>query len=474
MGKQLKDVFPSALRDTLALSIVVLPARHVVATAFDKHEAARKYRCALERKTISAGVPCVARDSASLIDVNRAMHQAEAAVRALDRFSKAAVVKVCISSLETYIGELHLQSIAIQDAPHQPGNPIDDFDLGGEDGIQHCPVSVKLAVLLKSSSPSLRLSKRILGRVHRALSRSLSTDHQPAFSHHQKRMLKLVLLGSLPSDVIHAYVVEQRLISALYSQWQRWLYVMFLQINKVPTLPDERSHIKRNGIVSTIVRTRGIILCGVYCVLATSFVIAFHLRQQAPRGISDNKNAYAAAALNTTVELLIVSPVFLSVWLVFLPMAAKAVLQDELWDAIKSLEDLSAKSSSGREHSLFGARAIGLNRAKKRFLELRGTRISNDSDIQPADDDNTQPSEDDGIQPTEDDNIELSDMYPSVSSTTSSDDSGIKVEVSGYVDDGVVLSGAPQQLDAGGEMMYPETSEELTTWSNPMHSRVSL
>ena len=455
--KEIVRSFPSALRETIVLCMAVLPAQWVVSNALANLHAARTYRESLQRKIIRDGVLYVTPDSSSLIDVHRAIHQSEAAVKGLVRFSKATTVNKFVAFLETYIGDLRRQSDRILEAPQ------DSNDIEGSSSQDS-----SLRMLGGGIGRAVRASSDFFGRVQQTVSgrqEVMTTQHR-----RKAREKRLILVGSLPSEVIHTFVYEDRLIAALPSWWQRQVYAVFLRQTRVPTLPEKHSNTTHPAFVSFILRFRGILLCVAYCLLATSFVFAFHLRQNSQHGRSQNANVSVVAIANTAIEVTIVTPFFMFVRLALLPTIAKLVLRRVLIAALMELEDTSRQSRSGTASSAFGARLVGANKARRKFLGLLKGRSSDGADIQP----------------TDDDNIELSAVYPPSALTTagSDDDSGINLsdsnaapttpnDVSG--DDCIVALSAVDA--AAAKSMFIEGSgekhsgEELTVHSmtNPMH-----
>ena len=454
-SEQVVRSFPSALRETIALCMAVLPAQWVVCNAFSNLHATRTYRESLQRKVICDGVSYVPRDSSSLVDVHRAIHQSEAAVTGLVRFSKTTMVNECVAILETYIGELRRESDMIHEAPQESNNVEGSL----------------------SQDSSRRMLGEGIGRVVRASSdffdrvqRTVSGRHEVVTTQHRQaaREKRLTLLGSLPSEVIHTFFYEDRLIAALPSWWQRQVYAVFLRQTQIPNLPEKRSNTTHPTFVSFILRFRGILLCMAYCLLATSFVFAFHLRQNSQHGRSQNANISVVAIVNTALEVTIVTPFLLFVRLALLPTIAKLVLRRKLRAALIELEGTSGQSRSGTAGSAFWPGLIGANKAKRKFLGLLKSRSSDGTDIQS----------------TDDDNIELSAVYPPFASTTTSCDDGSGINLSDNHaasttsndvsdDDCFALSA----VDAAAKSMFIEGSgethggDELTVHSrtNPMH-----
>ena len=452
--KQGVRTFPSALRETIALCVAVLPAQWAVSYAFANLQAARDYRDALQRKVIRDGVAWVSLESRSLVDVHRAIHQSKAARRALVRFSKATVVEESIASLEAYIRDLTIQSDAIREAAQESIDRPDDCafadDIDG-DSSKNLPKGLL--------GRSMRASSDALGRVQR----TLSGNHEVLTTQRRRkaREKRLVLLGSLPQEAIHAFVYENRMVNALPFWWQRLAYTVFLRQNQVPTLPDNRSNATHPAFVSFFTRFHGIILCVVYCLLASSFVIAFHLRQNSQHDRSQNANVSVIVIANTLIEVMVVTPLFLLVRLAIVPTMTKLMLRRELGTALQELENSSRQPRSGTVDSAFGPTAMGVNKAKIKFLGLLGNRSLNDAEIRPADDDN----------------IELSEVYPASTNTRSLESGSIELSES------TAVSMKQCDVNDGGPVTLPEVaaqaegergsrdSEDPTVLStaNPMH-----
>ena len=263
----------------------------------------------------------VSRDSTSLVDVHRTIHQAEASVRALSRFSKATSVNECIASLNTYIGQLQSQSNSIRDAPQESNYLPEECNLAGAIDSNMNSGSSRISVAFLGRS--MRASSSILEKVQRTL-----PDSQQVLPQRQRkaRENRLLMFGSLPNEASYAFVWERRLIAKLAFLWQRQLYSMLLRKSHVPTIPNKRSNTNHPAFLSAILRFQGIILCAVYCLLATSFVFAFHLRQNSQRGRSQNAIVSVAAVANTVIEMVIVAPLLLVVRLAILPTITKLIL----------------------------------------------------------------------------------------------------------------------------------------------------
>ena len=329
---QLFAVFSEAVEETFTLCVAVLPARRLVSATFAAVQAKHEYRGILQRKMIRDGVIVISRGSGSLVDVHRAIHQARVASTTLAKFSNATTVKDCVASLITYMDELYVQSTAIQDAPEQKE---------------------------LEESPEIEAVANLFAKAHQ------SAGEWKARSQRNVREKRRILLGSLPSEVIHGYVIEQRLMSLLPWKWQRWVYALLLQQNRTPKLQSIETHAKSRAFLYLKV-----VFCGLYYILTTSFVIAFHLRQSSPSDVRANKNLYAAAVSNTFLEVTIVGPIWLLVELAIVPMVARLVLRRELQSAISSLEDASAQSGPGSV-GLPAKGLLGVSKEKKRLLQLR-------------------------------------------------------------------------------------------------------
>jgi hypothetical protein len=346
------------------------------ATIQSKHE----YRLILQRKIIRDGVFVLSRRSTSLVDVHRAIHQVKVASRTLADFSNATVVQECVASLNMYMGELYDQSKAIQDAPEQPTEleespEFEAITNGVDETLQRLHGSRFLSM-------PLRMPSQHIGKVHQSL------HEWEARSQRHAREKRRLLLGSLPAEVIHGYVTEQRLVSLFPSQWRRWLYALLLQQNRTPKLAslNAQQHAKSSFAVQLLSFLK-VLLCGVYYIFATSFVIAFHLRQHSPNDVNANKTLYASAVSNTVLEMILVSPVWLLLQLAILPMLAKLVLRRELQNALSGLDDASTQTGSGKADKAISARGLlGVSKAKNKLLDLHRNRSTNSALIEPADD----------------------------------------------------------------------------------------
>ena len=407
MCQQVLYSFPSALRETIILCVGVLPAQWIISSSFDNLHIARGYREALQRKIIRDGVSWVSPESRCLVDVHRAIHLSEAAIRALTRFSQTAVVEEVVVSLETYGRELTVQSDAIRQAPQEPNDRSGDFEVGAASpaasASTHQPSTRRMPLFEVVFERSGRAANVLLTRARQTMSDTHEVLSQRKREAREKR---LISLGSLTHEEIHAFMYEDRLVAALPLWWQRQMYTACLRQSQFPTLPHKRSSTKHSAFISFFIRFRGIVLCAVYVFLMTSFVFAFHLRQNSQRGRSQNANVSVVAIANTAIEITIVTPLFLLVRLAVIPTIAKRVLRRSLKAALKKLEDTSRQSrSSSTDGPAFGPTLLGLSKAKKKLLYLKRDRSSDAAQIDPVDDkaielseiDPTKNSDDDGV-----------------------------------------------------------------------------
>ena len=237
---QFKVSLADSLKDTICLAIAVMPVRYLTSAAIDSIESKRWYDQTLDEKCLTEGVPLVTKASSSQVDIRRAIHRADAARRAIVRLSKNAPAEQF--SATGYLGSAETFLFALTEYIAE----------------------LKQTVATEFDAQS-KLNEE-----------SLTTHNN-----------SLVTLGAMKSEFIHDYVQEQRLIAAFPRRWQRVLYACVLTEHKIPKVPLGAfdGDTKRTNSIPAMA------CCGIlYCLVATSFVFAFHLRQETQADVKANQS----------------------------------------------------------------------------------------------------------------------------------------------------------------------------------------
>ena len=478
-------------------------------------EVARSYRKALESKVLCEGVPTVSRTSTSHVDVLRAANLAEAALRSVNRISDEIDVQSCQASLTCYLDELDRQTESLARITM---DPIDAEEVKLFEGIELDDERGLIDWLLNRRSRTVdsmdnddwetytdddtgvkyfhsHRSKRSTWTdpnvspapdVEESTTRGGTAGGKPKVrntrgstlgatlssggkrlrskvlkSRHERLVRERVLLGSLPTETICEYVCEQRLINGAFSHaWQRTLFRTFLQQHRLPqTARASRKRYNTSKVAhnsSTYGRIVSLAMCCLYCLATSSYVFGFHVHQESKRGADANHAVYAAAILDTSIELLIVSPFGLLIKLIIFPSLVRLLLKRNTEAYFVTQHATALRNSMEADQGGWSAKAlVGVVKARRKFKALldqanaRSSAVSEQANAQSSE--GVEDSEAIGSPIHDDDGTP--EQHAPAHDPAASDDGGAEWE--SHVD------------AATGETYHYSQSQRRSTWTSP-------
>ena len=314
----------------------------------------RSGRMQAELKVLAEGVPYVMPRSTSLIDQHRAQRLTEAALKAITRFVKSGLAgdegavgeaEQCIALLTEYDNALRSRCDTISAAA---------VDLAGEIEIDSVSDLVKDDDDLRSSRQKMSFNIKSLRLAPFSSSRRKRRSSK-------EEIQSYIRLGMFPEEVVMVHVQEERLSNALVHRWQRLLYNVVLRQN------DVRGALK--GSKYWRIRRFRLTLAVLYCLATTAWILAFHMTQENAASsktgdeIRANQNVYASAILDTLVDILVVSPLFLFIRMVIVPSIADRLLRNAIETA---LAQINTCVKSEADTTLVALPAV--LKAKRKFL----------------------------------------------------------------------------------------------------------